>query len=95
MNSLYDILETALKIAYYVVLVHAITSWLISFQVLNTRQPLVAQFWYGLNALLEPVYSRIRSLLPRMSGIDVSPLIALFVIYCLQTILFHNQALFP
>ena len=69
-------------------------SWLINFQVLNLRQPLVAQIWYGLNRLLEPIYSRVRNLLPNMGGLDLAPLVVLIAIYALRIILNENAAAF-
>jgi YggT family protein len=69
-------------------------SWLINFQVLNLRQPIVAQIWDGLNRLLEPMYSRLRSILPPMSGIDLAPLVALIGIYILRIVLSNNAGFF-
>jgi YggT family protein len=83
-----------LDVAYYVILIHVILSWLINFQVLNVRQPLVAQFWFGLNRLLEPLYSRIRGFLPRLNGFDLAPLVVFIAIILLQRLLVNNQALF-
>jgi YggT family protein len=83
-----------LDVAYYVILIHVILSWLINFQVLNVRQPLVAQFWFGLNRLLEPIYSRIRGFLPRLNGFDLAPLVVFIAIILLQRLLVNNQALF-
>ncbi len=94
MTSLLQILLLILQIAQWIILAHIIVSWLINFQVLNTRQPLVAQIWYGLNAMLDPVYSRIRSFLPRMGGLDLAPLVALLVIYALRIILLNNAEYF-
>jgi hypothetical protein len=56
-------------VLWFILLVHIILSWLINFQVLNLRQPIVAQIWDGLNRLLEPIYSRIRRL-PARHGRD-------------------------
>lgn len=94
MSSLFQILFTLLNLAKWVVLIHVIMSWLINFQVLNLRQPLVAQIWYGLNRLLDPVYARVRRFLPQMSGIDLAPLVVLFILYALQVILSNNMAAF-
>jgi YggT family protein len=69
-------------------------SWLINFQVLNLHQQLVAQIWYMLNRLLEPIYQPIRRILPTMSGIDLSPLVALVGVYALRIILINNAAVF-
>ena len=93
MTSLYQILMLILNLAQFIILAHVIMSWLINFQVLNIRQPLVSQIWYGLERLLEPLYAPIRRLLPPM-GLDLAPLIVLIVIYALQIILRNNIAAF-
>lgn len=92
MTSLYQILMLILDIAQFIVLAHVILSWLISFQVLNTNQPLVAQIWYGLNRLLEPLYRPLRNILPAMGGLDLSPLIALLLIFGVRVIIQNNAA---
>ena len=94
MLSIFQILMLILDIAWFFIVAHVIMSWLINFQVLNLGQPLVAQVWYGLNRILEPVYSRIRSFLPNMSGIDFAPLIALVAVYALRIILANNISAF-
>jgi YggT family protein len=94
MQSLLEILLLILNVAQFVIFAHIIMSWLINFQVLNLRQPLVAQIWAGLNRLLEPVYSRIRSILPQMAGLDLAPLVALLAVYALRIVLMNNAAVF-
>ncbi len=90
MTSLLQILLVAVQIIRWIVLVHVIMSWLINFQVLNLRQPLVAQVWYGLNRTLDPIYSRIRRLVPLTGGIDFAPLIVLFAIFAIETVVRNN-----
>jgi len=94
MNSLYTILSAALDLLWYIILAHIIMSWLINFQVLNIRQPLVAQIWYGLNRILNPIYSRIRKILPPMGGLDLAPMVLIFGIFALRVILFNNMGAF-
>jgi len=94
MTSILQILLLILDIAQWIILIHIIMSWLISFQVLNLRQPLVAQIWGGLDRLLEPLYSRVRSFLPAMGGVDLAPLLVLIAIYALRIILINNTAAF-
>ncbi len=94
MTSLLQILLMLLGVVQFIIFAHIIMSWLINFQVLNIRQPFVAQIWYGLNRLLEPAYSRIRSFLPNMGGLDLAPLIALLAVYALKIILINNAAAF-
>lgn len=94
MTSILQILLMLLDIARFVILAHIIMSWLINFQVLNLRQPLVAQIWYGLNRILEPIYERVRSVLPAMGGIDFAPLIVLLGVFALRIVLINNAAAF-
>ena len=94
MTSLFQIFMLILSVVKFVVLAHLIMSWLVTFQVLNLRQPFVYQVWSGLNRLLEPIYGPIRRMLPNLGGIDLSPLIVLIGIYALEIILRNNIALF-
>jgi len=94
MIALRDTLLLILNIAQWIIIAHIFMSWLINFQVLNLRQPLVAQLWNGLTRLLEPIYSRIRNLLPSLGGLDLAPLIVLIVIFFLQRLIVSNAAAF-
>ncbi len=94
MTSLYEILMMILNLAVFIIFAHVLMSWLINFQVLNIRQPLVAQIWNGLNRLLEPVYGPIRRMLPAQGGLDLTPLIVLLVLYSLRIILANNAGAF-
>lgn len=91
MTSILQILLFAVQILRWIVLIHVIMSWLINFQVLNLRQSLVAQIWYALNRTLDPLYSRIRKLLPATGGIDFAPLIVLFGVYAIEVIIRNNM----
>lgn len=90
MTSLAEILLFVLNIFYYVLIVHIILGWLINFQVLNMRQPIVAQIWYGLSQLLEPIYRPIRRFLPSTGGLDFSPIIVFIGIYALRVLIINN-----
>lgn len=94
MQSIFQILLLILDIAKFFIFAHVIMSWLINFQVLNLRQPIVAQIWYGLNRLLEPVYARIRQFLPDLGGVDLAPLVALVAVYALRIVLTNNMMAF-
>ena len=73
-----------LGVAFTIMLIHIIMSWLINFQVLNLGQPLVAQVWTGLNKLLEPLYQPIRRVLPDTHPLDLAPLVAFIGIIALR-----------
>lgn len=94
MSSLFQILMMLVSLAKFVIIAHVIMSWLINFQVLNLRQPLVWQIWNGLERLLNPVYSRIRSVLPSTGALDLAPLVTLVGIFVIEIVLRNNAALF-
>ena len=93
MMAIYGPLRLILDIAFFFMLAHIIMSWLINFQVLNLRQPVVAQIWTGLNRLLEPIYEPVRRVLPDTRPLDLAPLVVFVIIislrdYILPAILF-------
>lgn len=94
MQSLFQILMLLLDVVWFFIIAHVIMSWLINFQVLNTQQQLVAQIWYMLNRILEPIYGPVRRILPQMGGIDLAPLAVLIAVMILRIVLINNQALF-
>ncbi len=94
MTSIIQILLLILDVVWFIMIVHIIMSWLISFQVLNLHQQFVAQIWYGLNKLLEPIYGPIRRFLPDMGGLDLAPLVALIAVYAIRIVLINNAYAF-
>jgi YggT family protein len=94
MQSLFQILLMILDIVRFFIIAHFIMSWLIQFQVLNIRQQFVAQIWYGLSRLLEPIYGPIHRIMPQMGGIDLAPLIALLAIQAIRIVLYNNAGSF-
>ena len=91
MTSLFQIILLILNLVWFVIIIHIIMSWLINFQVLNLRQPMVAQLWDGVNRLVEPMYSRVRQFLPNTGAIDLAPLVVLIAVYALRIIVSNNM----
>lgn len=94
MVTLFQALMIILNVIWFIMIAHIVMSWLISFNVLNTRQPMVAQIWYGLNRVLEPVYAPIRRILPATGGLDFAPLVAFIILIILQRALINNAGAF-
>ncbi len=92
MASFLTIFNFAVDIVFYIVIIQIVLSWLISFDVINLRQPFVWQVWQGLNAITAPVYRPIRRMLPDMGGLDLSPIVVMFGLIALQVIVNNNLA---
>ncbi len=94
MTTLFQALMLILDVIWFVMIAHIIMSWLINFQVLNLRQPLVWQIWNGLTRLLEPIYAPVRRILPNTGGLDLAPLVVFIGIIILQRLLINNASWF-
>lgn len=92
MLIIFQLLDLILGVAFFIMIVHIIMSWLINFQVLNLGQPLVYSIWDGLNRLLEPVYQPIRRILPNTGALDLAPLVAFLIIIALRDIILPGLA---
>ncbi|MDF2981505.1 MAG: YggT family protein [Devosia sp.] len=87
---IFAILQTLsfiLNIVWWIFLIMIIMSWLISFNVINTRNQFVASVWRVLNQITEPILKPIRRVIPAMGGLDLSPLIVFVIIFFLQNLI--------
>ncbi len=87
MRAILDVILLVLHLYTYVIIIVAIMSWLISFNVINVYNNVVRTIWDGLNALTEPVLRPIRRVLPNFSGLDISPLILILLIILIQNVI--------
>ncbi len=84
MIALISIISMLLSLAYWVLLAMIIMSWLISFNIINTRNQFVYTVWNALTALTEPVLKPVRRILPPIGGLDLSPIVVFLIILFLQ-----------
>jgi YggT family protein len=75
-----------LTILWWVIIVQAIMSWLIQFNVINLHNEFVRSIWNALGVITEPLYRPIRRILPDFGALDLSPLVVLVVLYILMNI---------
>jgi YggT family protein len=98
MYSIFQILMLLLDVLYFFVIANVIMNWLVNFQVLNVRQPLVYQLWKGTNAITAPILGPIRRfiarLVPNIGGLDISPLVVILVLAVARIVLRNNVAAF-
>jgi YggT family protein len=92
MASFLTLFNLLINLAWWIIIVQFVMSWLVNFDVINTRNPIVSQIWYGLHRITEPVYRPIRRFLPDMGGLDFSPVVVLFGLIALQVVVNNNLA---
>jgi YggT family protein len=74
----------------FILIITAIMSWLIAFDVINVRNNLVRSVMYALTALTEPVIAPIRRYVPSLGGLDLSFLVLLLLIQLFRAVLIPN-----
>ena len=87
MISLAKLIYVILDIFTWVIIGSAIMSWLVAFGVVNVRNQLIRTLVDFLYRVTEPVLRPIRRVLPNLGGIDISPVVALLLIFFLQHLL--------
>ncbi|HYS48306.1 MAG TPA: YggT family protein [Xanthobacteraceae bacterium] len=89
MRALLDVILIALQIYIWLVIAAAILSWLVAFNVVNTRNPFVAAVGEFLYRVTEPVLRPIRNFLPNLGGIDISPIILFLIIILIERVIIY------
>jgi YggT family protein len=87
MNAVYWLIDTVIKLYLYVVIAQVVMSWLIAFNVINTRNSFVYQIGDFLNRATEPALRPIRNILPNLGGIDISPVVLILLLYFARELL--------
>ena len=87
MRALLEVILIALQLYTYLIVASAILSWLVAFNVVNTRNDFVRSIWNFLDAVTEPVLRPIRNILPNLGGVDISPIILILLIIFIQNLI--------
>ncbi len=87
MNSLIFLIDTALELYLWCVIIAVVMSWLISFNVINTHNRVVFLVNDFLHRITEPALGPIRRVLPHLGGIDISPIVLILLIIFVRNLL--------
>jgi YggT family protein len=92
MRALLEVILIALEIYIWLLIAQAVLSWLIAFNVVNTRNQFVSMLWDFLYRITEPALGPIRRLMPNLGGIDISPVILILILMFLRRLLIYDLA---
>jgi YggT family protein len=87
MGALFYVIYLALQFYLYLVVAWVVLSWLIAFNVVNTRNQFVAMVADFLYRITEPALGPIRKIMPHLGPIDISPIVLFFIIIFLQQVI--------
>ena len=89
MRALLDVIVMLLQLYVYLLIAAAVLSWLVAFNVVNTRNPVVAMVGDFLYRITEPVLRPIRNAMPYLGGIDVSPVVLILIIILIEKVIYY------
>jgi len=87
MIVLFQIIDLLLGVLTWIIVIQAILSWLVAFNVINTYNDFVRQVLYALDRITEPLYRPIRRIMPDFGALDLSPMVVLLLLYITRNIL--------
>jgi YggT family protein len=90
MNAAAWLIDTVFQIVIVLLIAQVILSWLIYFNVVNTRHPFVNAVGRFLYQVTEPMLRPIKRIVPSLGGIDISPLILILLLGFLRILILSN-----
>jgi YggT family protein len=87
MRAILDVVLIVLHIYVWLLIAAAVLSWLVAFNVVNTRNQFVAMVGDFLYRITEPLLRPIRNVMPNLGGIDISPVILILIIFLIESII--------
>ncbi len=87
MVSLLELLDTVIYLYIWAVILSAVLSWLVAFNVINTRNRFVYSVGTFLYRITEPALRPIRGIIPNLGGIDISPVVLILLLVFARSLL--------
>jgi YggT family protein len=94
MQSLFMLIDTILGLYVWILIASAILSWLVAFNVVNTRNRAVYVIGDFLYRVTEPVLAPLRRILPNLGGLDLSPIIVILITFFIRNLMREYGLLF-
>ena len=85
--SLFTILDFLLQVLMWIIIIQAILSWLVAFNVINSYNHFVASLLNALDRMTRPLYRPIRRIMPDFGGLDLSPMVVILLLILLRRLL--------
>ena len=78
------LVSSLLSLIYWAIIISAIMSWLIAFDIINLRNRFVYNVHRFLDAVTRPILAPFQRIIPTLGGVDISPIIVLLIIVGIQ-----------
>ena len=92
MKSLFLLIDSIINIYIWLIIINAILSWLVAFNVLNTQNRFVFVVLNATHQLTDPVLNKIRKFIPNLGSIDISPIVLILLLFFIRNLFFELLA---
>tara|TARA_B100000700_G_C14838117_1_gene757840 strand:+ start:375 stop:665 length:291 start_codon:yes stop_codon:yes gene_type:complete len=92
MKSIFILLDSVITIYLWIIIINAILSWLVAFNILNTQNRFVFSVLDATYKMTDPALNKIRSIIPTFGSIDISPVILILILMFLRNLIFEMFA---
>ena len=89
MKSIFILLDSIITIYLWIIIINAILSWLVAFNILNTQNRFVFSVLNATYKITDPSFNKIRRFIPTFGSIDISPVILILLLIFLRNIIFE------
>ena len=89
MKSIFILLDSIITIYLWIIIINAVLSWLVAFNILNTQNRFVFSVLDATYKMTDPALNKIRSFIPSFGSIDLSPVILILILMFLRNIIFE------
>ena len=89
MKSIFVLLDSIITIYLWIIIINAVLSWLVAFNILNTQNRFVFSVLDATYKMTDPALNKIRSIIPTFGSIDISPVILILILMFLRNIIFE------
>ena len=89
MKSIFILLDSIITIYLWIIIINALLSWLVAFNILNTQNRFVFSVLDATHKMTDPALNKIRSFIPTFGSIDVSPVVLILLLMFLRNIIFE------
>ena len=89
MKSIFILLDNVITIYLWIIIINAILSWLVAFNVLNTQNRFVFSVLDVTYKLTDPALNKIRRFIPTFGSIDISPVVLILILIFLRNVIFE------
>ena len=89
MKSIFILLDSVITIYLWIIIINAVLSWLVAFNILNTQNRFVFSVLDATYKMTDPALNKIRRFIPTFGSLDVSPVILILILMFLRNIIFE------